>query len=444
MFVSKQVFEAPYGMVYGTTETEPMLLDGPLRTVGPLELRGRIRDGIQFSDGSTLTPHDVLASLRLSTVVADHADCSLDGDELVFRLRAPNGHFALQLTHGQCGILKKSGKQLLGTGPFAYHPDSKPEHIRLVRNTHHSPAPKVDEVHFKTYPVDSYGRPTALIDAIQNGEVDLTNCLGRDDINRVTGVRKSILPGVSTCFLHLNTQSPRLKDVRVRQAIAHNLDRLELARLCYSNALAFAATSLLPRTLGAGEDRLGCDPELARRLMAEPDIDKPARLRLLTAWGPRPYLPNPRAVADEICRRIGELGIEVDLIQPTDSAEFFRHSVSGKADLTLVGWVADTMDPVDFLESILASYRIPNESGLAVSANEGRLESPELDGLLKQWRAGRSSHHLEAILDIVGQEAPSAPLFYGASATVYGFSVQNFKPSPMAHYSLAEIDLWNR
>ena len=443
MFVSKQLFEAPYGTVYGTTEVEPLLLSGPLKRINATELRGTIRDDVLFSDGSPLKPEDVLSSIRSSSVVADHADVTLQGRELIFKLHRPNGHFALQLTHGQCGALKRNGETLLGTGPFAYHPDSTPEHVRLVRNPHHRPSPHLDELHFKTYPVDSYGRPTALIEAIQNGEVDLTNCLGRDDINRVSGARKSILPGISTCFLHMNTQSPRLPDPRVRQAIGHSLNRLELARLCYSNALAFAATSLLPRTLGAGDDRLHHDPDLARRLISEPDIEKPNRLRLLTVWGPRPYLSNPEAVTDEICRCCADLGIEIEVIRPKSSTEYFEYSIAGTADLTLVGWVADTMDPVDFLESILASYRIPTKNNLAVCANEGRLRSTRLDELLQQWRATRSAQHLEEILDIVGNEASTTALFYGASVTIYGFSVQNFKPSPMAHYSLAEIDIWD-
>ena len=250
------------------------------------------------------------------------------------------------------------------------------------------------------------------------------------------------MPGISTCFLHINTQSRALVDARVRRAIAHSLDRLELARICYSNALAFAASSLLPRTLGAGEDRLTFDLQQAQNLMAEPGVRKPDKLRLVTVWGPRPYLPYPEAVAEALARQIGELGIEVEVVQPPSSSHFFRSSVAGTADLTLVGWVADTMDPVDFFESLLASYRIPNWENLAVSANEGRLQSQRMDDLLQDWRATRSSQALEDILDLVAEEAPLAPLFHGASSTVHGFSVQNFKASPMAHYPLTEIDLW--
>ena len=61
--------------------------------------------------------------------------------------------------------------------------------------------------------------------AIARGDVDLTSSLGRDDLMSVSGMRKKILPGTSTCFLYLNGDSPRLGDARVRRAIGHSIDR---------------------------------------------------------------------------------------------------------------------------------------------------------------------------------------------------------------------------
>lgn len=444
MFVIKQIFEAPYGTKFGTTEVAPILLDGPLREESPLRLVGRVREDILFSDGSPLTPEDVLDSLQRSAVVTERAKVERVGDELVFHLFRPNSMFALQLAHGQCGVQKAGTEEPLGTGPFVYDPASTPKHIRLRRNPYHRPLPKLDEVHFVTYPVDASGRPTALMEALQQGEVDLTNSLGRDDIHQVSGVRKSILPGVSTCFLFLNTASPALADRRLRRAIAHSIDRLEIARLCYSNALAFAASSLLPRPLGPGDDRLIHDPDKARALISEAGLQVPEKLRLVMVWGPRPYLPNPEAVAQCLAKQLGKLGIGLELVRTASSADFFEHSLNGDADLTLAGWVADTMDPADFLESILASSRIPNRENLAVSANEGRLDNKNVDRLLHDWRDNRSSQTLEEILDLVAEEAPVAPLVYGASATVHSFAVQQFKPSPMAHYPLTELDIWSR
>lgn len=441
LFVGKQIFESPFGTPDSVTEAVPRLFKGPLRADSPRRLRATVKREVKFSDGSPMTARDLVASLRRSAVVADHTDLELDGDDVIFRLRRENARFALLLTHGQCGVMKRRGSEILGTGPFKLHPSSHAGHIRLVRNPYHPVPAKVDEIHFVTYPVDAYGRPTALIEAIQAGEVDLTNCLGRDAIHQVSGVRKSILPGVSTCFLHINTQSAALVDPRARQAIAHSLDRLKLSSLCYSNALAFAAGSVLPRSFGNEEDRLGHDPERAAKLMAQ--VDRPPRqLKMLTIWGPRPYLPNPDAVTDEIISQLRPLGIEVEKIHARNSSEYFQHTVAGTADLTLTGWMADTMDPADFLESNLASYRVPNRENLAVCANEGRLQNPRVDELLQLWRAERKDRHLEELFALTSEEASLVPLFYGASVTVYGFAVQNFQPSPLATSSLREIDLW--
>ncbi len=440
MFVVKQIFESPYWIRYGSTEIEPLLLEGPVIEESPTRWRGKVRRDVFFSDGSEVKAADVARSLNDAGAVADQARIEAEGDSLVFHLEQPNARFALGLAHGQCGVVKRVGDKLLGTGPFVLHESSEPGFVRLVRNSHHRPLAKVDEVHFRTYPLDKAGQPTALLKAIEAGEVDLTSSLGRDAINALSGMRKSIQPGISTCFLFMNVQSPRLADARLRQAIAHSIDRFELAKLCYSNALAFVAGSPLPRALGSCEDRLGFDRTKARECYAAAGSPK-ARLRLLVIWGPRPYLPAPRPVADALAAKLEGLGLEVEIVPTASSKDFFEQLVAGNYDLTLAGWVADTMDPVEYLESLLASYRVPSWENLAVSANESRFCDPRLDALLHSWRIHSGGATLEEIVEIINEEAPLVPLIYGASATVCSFRTRDLKPSPLAHFPLTEVDL---
>jgi len=440
MFVVKQIFESPYWIRYGSTEIEPQLLDGPVVQETPLRWRAKVRQDVLFSDGSPMSVADMAKSLGEAGAISDHARIEVDGNSLVFHLDKSNARFALNLAHGQCGVVRQQGDRLLGTGPFVQHEDSEPGFVRLVRNPHHKPLAKLDEVHFRTYPLDKAGQPTALLEAIENGEVDLCNSLGRDAINALSGMRKSLQPGISTCFLFQNTQSPRLGNALLRRAIAHAIDRNELAKLCYSNALAFVATSPLPRALGACEDGLRFDMAKARELYAAAGSPK-VKLRLLLIWGPRPYLPAPQAVAEAVANKLGELGIEVEIVTTTSSKEFFEHLVVANYDLTLAGWVADTMDPVEFLEALLASYRVPTWENLAVSANEARFCDPRLDALLQSWRTSSGDQALDEIIDLVNEEAPLVPLIYGASATVSSFRTREFKASPLAHYPLTEIDV---
>jgi peptide/nickel transport system substrate-binding protein len=443
MFVVKQVFASPYGSAIGSTEVEPVLFTGPLTQLSATRYRGRVRDDVLFSDGSPMTPQDVFDSLQATGIGQDVATLRLEGRDLHFELKRPDASFALTLAHGQCGVVRRQGDQLLGTGPFRIHPDSQPHDVLLVRNPHHKPLTKLDEVHFQTFPIDRDGKPEALLHAFERGELDLTTSLGRDYLERLSGVRKSILPGISTCFLYLNTDATtgtRLRDPLLRRAVAHAIDRLEIAKICYANPLAFAASSILPRTLGSGDDPLIFDPAKARQLLSQV-ASKPAHLELLLTWGPRAYLPDPRGVADAIARQLAAIGIEVRIRPTRSSADFFQHIIDGTHDMALAGWVADTMDPADFLESNLASYRVPTAENLAVSANDGRLRSPAMDELINAWRADQRGETLERILDLVGEEAPLVPLIYGASSTVWSYRTLNFKPSALAHYPLTQVDL---
>jgi ABC-type transport system substrate-binding protein len=440
MFVVKQIYESPYWIRYGSTEIEPLLLEGEAVEESPIRWRAKVRRDVYFSDGTPMTAADVARSLNDAGAVADQARVEAEGNSLVFHLEQPNARFALSLAHGQCGVTKRDGDRLLGTGPFVLHEDSEPGFVRLVRNSHHRPLARLDEVHFRTYPLDKAGQPKALLKAIEEGQVDLSSSLGRDAINALTGMRKSIQPGISTCFLFMNVQSPLLGDARLRQAIAHAIDRFELAKLCYSNALAFVAGSPLPRALGSCEDRLGFDLAKARGLFAAAGSPK-LRLRLLVIWGPRPYLPAPRPVADALVAMLYALGIEVEVQTTASSKEFFEQLVKADYDLTLAGWVADTMDPVEYLEALLASYRIPSWENLAVSANESRFSDPRLDALLHRWRIQSGGQTLEEIVDLVNEEAPLVPLIYGASATVYSFRTRELKTSPLAHFPLTEVDV---
>lgn len=442
-FVIRHVFETPYGNVYGSTEIEPCLFAGPLqaRDSRGTAFQAQLRPGVLFSDGSPLRAEDVVRCLRDSPAVREEAEVKADGERVVFLLRRPNARFDLALSHYQCSVFREQGGALLGTGPYQVAPHSSPERVRLVRNPHYRKAVAIDEVRFDSYPPDADGRAQALLGAIEAGQVDLSLSLGRDDIDAAKGVRKVLLPGVSLAMLYLNCESPRLRDARVRAAVAHAIDRLAIAGACYANPLAFAATSLTPRPLGPSDVRLEFDLEAARSLLAQPGTVKPERLTLRLPWGPRPYLSYPQRVAELLAAQIGRLGIAVEFKPTRSSTEFLQTSVSGSYDLTLAGWIADTMDPCDFLESNLASSRVPQGDNLAVAANLGRLRSAEMDAAIDRFRGDRRTENLEAITHVADREVPLVPLMYGPASSVRSYRVDRFKPTSLWYVPVEELDV---
>ncbi len=443
VLILKQILETPFGLVPGTTDVVPQLFDGPLEEAAGAALptyRARLRPGILFSDGTPLTAAHVARSLRATPLVSDQAEVTAEDDQVVLVLRRPNRRFDIQLTHNQCAVSRTAGSTLTGTGPYRLAARD-PGVVRLEKNPHFRRDVAIDEVVFRTYPLDAEGRPTALAQALETGEVDLSIVLPRDAAGRLAGVRKSIRPGVSTAVVFLNTESPALHDVRLRRIIALSVNRQEFASEFFANPLAFVATSLLPPGLAPADDGLGFDPGRAQALLAEPGVRMPARLSLVLTWAPRPYLPNPERAAAILATQLAPLGVALDVVRTSSITDYYDKMIEGQYDLVLGGWSADTPDPSDFLETLLASDRVPSFGNQAVAANGGRLRCPELDQAMAEYRAERTAAHLDAIMRLVREQVPLVSLIHGSTCTVSSFRVANLKPSPLAFLDFSVLDL---
>ncbi|HVG07734.1 MAG TPA: ABC transporter substrate-binding protein [Thermoanaerobaculia bacterium] len=440
----EQIFETPFAQPLAAGEmTEPLLFAERLSPEGGDVYSARVRPGIFFSDGTPMTARHLADSLSRANTFREQATAEARDERVVFRLTRPNARFDLALARRFCGVMLETGGKLLGTGPYMPAPDSTPERTRLVRNPHYRKPAAIGEVVFQLYPPDAQGRPTALTTALEAGEADFSNILSREDIAQLKKVRRWTEPGSSTAVLYMNTSRPGLDDRRVRRAIALMIDRMEIAKMFFANALAFAASNLLPPMLGRSQDGLAYDPSQASNLMASAGSRKPARrLSLLLIYGPRPYLPGPQRVGEYIVAQLGRLGLAVDLVPTANRQEYFARVQRGEYDFALAGWIADTLDPVDFLQASLGSESIPSPLRKTTEAgNLSRLASPEMDETLARLREEPRDDLRAALLKKIGEEAPLLPLLYGATIFAHTWKLKGFKPSPLGKASFAELDL---
>jgi ABC-type transport system substrate-binding protein len=437
-----QIYESPFAQPAAGRLPEPLLFQDRLRQDGPNEYSATVRSDVRFSDGTPLTARHVADSLSRVATLREHVEVEASGDRVIFRLDRPNARLDLVLSQRYCAVTLESRGSLFGTGPYMPAPGSTAERTRLVRNPHARRPATIDEIVIQLYPPDAEGRPEGLLAALEAGEVDFSNVLSREDIMRLKNVRRLTEPGSSTAILYMNTERPGLDDPRVRRAIAHSIDRLEIAKLFYATATAFAATSLLPPMLGRGSDGLAPDLAKARALLATADVRKPARLSLLLIFGPRPYLPNPRKVGELIAAQIEKLGIAVDVVPTSAPPEYRAKAQRGEYDMVLAGWIADTLDPVDFLEATLGSESIPvPDRKIVVGANLSRWRNPETDATLDRLRQEPRDDVRTTLLKRIADEVPLLPLLYGPTIYAHAWKVKNFTPSPLGIPSFAELDL---
>lgn len=408
----------------------------------------RLQDDFCFSDGSVVQPEDVAESL--SHVAPLRAVCKIRGAgarRVQFICNDTDAELESQLAQ-IWSVIGKQGKRFwLGTGPYRIAEEQKGAEgkvLTLTRNPHWKPgdrkAPSIETIEFHAYPVDADGKPNALRQAMEDGEIDFTLMLPREIAKGLQGVRKIYQPGQSTAFLAFGCTRPWLRDVEVRRALTAAIDPWPVARVCHDNPAAFAARGLLPPAMAPSRRSL---PRYGTEVAAK-QLDAighpPDSLRMLTVWGPRPYLPNPMGVAEELTRQFAAVGIEVRTEQASGPKEFFDAVRHADYDLILSGYIAETPDPVEFLAALLSSRRIPRRgSPMASTTNIGHFSDAEMDRRLAEAAVDRSK--IDAVNERFEELRPLVPLMYGASVAVHSWRVQEFELDPRGIPSFADLAL---
>lgn len=427
-----QIYESPCAVPMGNGPAQPVLFRS-LEQTSPSTWTAVMRPGVTFSDGTPLTAAVAAAALGRSQFIQQQASIETRDDRLVFSLRAPNPRFDQALTRHQCAITLAKDQTLLGTGAFVPVRGSRADLLRLVRNERYRRPVAIDEIVFRVYPPDPTGKPTALLEALSRGEVDFTSTLSRADATGIPKVRVKGSLATSTAMLFFNTERPSLANTAMRAALSLAVDRMAVTELSFSNPVAHVANGLLPPMLGSLRDDLIHDVAKAKEWLGRAGGAIPSPLRLVGVWPPRPYLPNPKAAAELIAKQLGLLNLKVQVYIPSTGNEMQNIKYSGDYDLLLTGWFADMPDPVDFLEALLGSDRIPvtTSTGLPC-ANSSRLRSSKLDAALTSLRSNRASSDYAAVQKILAEQVALVPIMYGSVTIVTSWRLKDLEVTPLS------------
>ena len=440
ILLARQIFETPF-QASSTGDALPALFNEKLVEEpgsGGLKFSTTVRNDARFSDGSLVTPQDVVGALTQDPVFTSRATASLREGRVCLTLSAPNTRFDLFLT--MCGMLfrEKDGR-LLGSGPYMLG-DSDKDVIRLVRNPHARTAAKIESIEVRHYPVDAQtGRPTALLAALEKDGVDLAPRLSWRDVNLLKSTAVVMKPVNSTCILYINTE--RLKNVRLRAALAMAIDRTQVAETAFGeNPLAFRATGLLPPALGKTNDRLTPDVERARaEWQGAGGYSSP--LTIAYSPAPRPYLPAPAAVARHIRDRVRRLGAVIEA-EELSSGELIGRLNSGNYDLALMGNIPDSPDPSDYLAAVVGSDAVPEGvEGASFAFNFSRYRSRDMDSLIADYRKDRREETLGEVGLLLGRDVPILPLMYGRACVAHSWRLRGFQPTVTGLVDLSALAL---
>jgi peptide/nickel transport system substrate-binding protein len=272
----------------------------------------------------------------------------------------------------------------------------------------------------------------ALLDGLLAGRIDVAPSVGHDGVARLRSVADIVVEartGGNIAFLSLNNDRPPLDDRRVRQAIAHAIDRAALVARILGGDGEPAKNPLPPALWGYGRrtPELVLDRAAARRLLREAGFPRGMTVGLLVADAARPYNPDPIALARALADALGEVGIAVRTERAPTWAAFLDRATRGAYDMAVMGWQADTPDPNDFLSVLLGSEFVG-------ATNRSRYRSPAMDLLLKQGRRGDDQRERSAVYHeaqaLFRRDMPWVPLFHVSVFTVHRRSVHGLAPGP--------------
>lgn len=206
----------------------------------------RIRSGIEFHNGKTLTPDDVIANMNYhlsedskSTAknnLSEIESVSVDGSDVVFVLKSGNADFPYLLSAPQMNICPADEKSIIdwrsgvGTGPFVLKEFEPGLRIKGIRNKKYW---KEGRGHFDSIEYIGIGDSSARVSALITNEVDVINQLDTrfaDKVEAAPSVVYEQKTGLAHATFPMRADQAPFNDPNVRLAIKYATNRELIVR----------------------------------------------------------------------------------------------------------------------------------------------------------------------------------------------------------------------
>jgi peptide/nickel transport system substrate-binding protein len=307
-----------------------------------------LHEGVKFHDGTPLTAEDVVFSFDRATAEGTlnaqkqlfdgiNEVTAIDDTTVEIGLDAPKGSLLSDLAWGDAVIVspataEDNATKPVGTGPFRFSNWVQGDRIELARNEDYWGTPaKLDKVTFRFI-----SDPTAAFAAMMAGDVDVfPNFPAPENLAQFSAdPRFQVLIGSTEgeTIMAINNARKPFDDVRVREALAHAIDRkaiIDGAMFGYGTPIGshFAPHNPAYEDLTALS---GHDPDKAKALLAEAGVK---------GLAPTLVLPPPsyaRRGGEIVASQLRAVGIEPRIVN-VEWAQWLEQVFKNKDfDLTII------------------------------------------------------------------------------------------------------------
>ena len=422
----------------------------------PTTIVFHLKHAVQFSDGRELTSRDVkftydsiLApgsmSAKRAGMIELAAVAAPDDYTVVMTTRHP---YAPALELGLQGVVPV-GTPLPaesieaappGTGPFAMRSYRRDESVTLVRNPYRTtPFDGAREILFKVVP-DPTVRALELAEGICNLSENNLEATVLPWLERHRALAVSNTPGTTYRYLAFNFHDSRLRDLRVRRAIAYSIDRAAIVNSMLRGTARLATGMLAPENWAYDGEVMsyGYDPAKARRLLDEAgyrtgrDGMRALRFEFKTT-------PEGARLAEVFQAMLKRVGIRLE-VRTLEWATYYGDIQRGNFELTSLQWVG--IEDPNYYYMVFDTAMAPPRG----STNRGYYSNPEMDALVEAGQrtldpAARKEIYAR-VQKLAALDLPYVSLWWVNNVAVLDRDLRGFEPYPNGSLrSLAAVTL---
>jgi peptide/nickel transport system substrate-binding protein len=382
-----------------------------------------LRAGVKFHDGTDFNAAAAKFNLdrRMDPALASPQRGALteaiegvdapDPQTLIIRLKQPSPNLLGMLAQREGFMVsptaaEKLGKDLsvkpVGTGPFVFKEWVQGNRIVVERNPNYWEAgkPYLDGVTFR-----DISTTAVSIQRLLTGEADYTSALSPIDVRQIE-TNRTIALDPSTVgrwyALQWQVDKPPFNNAKLRQAIAHGIDRKRIIDIVMSGK-AEISNSPTPNKLWWAAPQIAgydYDPAKAKALLAEAGYPNGLEVSLST-----PQVALLQQINQLVQEQLKAIGVTVKL-EPVSQSDWYPRVIQFAINFTPMRW-SQRPDP-DGLMTLLFDSK--------GAGNSTRYSNPEVDKLLAEARgltdqAARKALYQKA-QQIISNDLPYVPLFF--------------------------------
>jgi peptide/nickel transport system substrate-binding protein len=477
--VTRQMFEGLVGIEPGTAEVVPELATEWTPNDDGTEWTFTLRDDVKFHDGTDFNAEAVCANFErmfdqneagqtageywgyvMGSFKNDAANSLYQGCEATDEFEAtisisgPTSGFPTMLSlaslamqsptamdEGDANGIAAEGEGFsfpayandpVGTGPFTFDEyDEANGTITLERNDdYYGEKAKVSELIFRVIPDESTRRQELEAGSI-NG-YDLPNPVDWAGLEE-DGNSVEIRDAFNILYLGLNPEgNPQLKDLQVRQALYHALNRDQLVQTQLPEG-ATVATQFMPDTVSGYNTELepyAYDVEEAKRLLKEAGAEGMTLNFAYPTEVSRPYMPDPEKIYEALRTDLEAVGINVKVSTASWNGGYLDNVTAGKYDAYILGWTGDYDSPFNFIGTFFGNLK-ENDFGTEAMPWGKQLadDLKAADAVVDEGERAAAFEEINA--QIMEEYLPGLPISHSPPALVVGPGVEGVVPSPL-------------